>query len=195
MCFIKFPLTWKDYKTKGHREQSHKSFPVQTSLFLSYLLPNSMSQGLFGEALNHRNNKKEENLTGKLRVLGMLSFTLFFANIEWRQTLDMVGNVPPSQFILPEAKFSRNCVVAKSNNTCASNARGEERGFLILTSPQVQKVHTDKTCSWQLARISKFFSFQISPKYCCRCMKKEQIKKEKKNKENWNVKISTSAVI
>jgi len=44
--------------------------------------------------------------------------------------------------------------------------------------PQVQKVHTDKTFSWQLARISNFFSFQNSPKYCC-MMYEKRAKKRK----------------
>jgi len=64
--------------------------------------------------------------------------------------------------------------------------QGERKGgcsFSPPPCPQVQKVHTDKTFSWQPARISNFFSFQNSPKYCC-MMYEKRAKKEKKNKEN-----------
>ena len=73
---------------------------LQTSLSLSYLLHNSMSQDLFGEASKHRNKKQEEKR--KFRKIGreislMISSTLSFYSVsEWRQTLEMgLGDVPP----------------------------------------------------------------------------------------------------
>ena len=63
-----------------HREQSPIPFLLQTSLFLSYLLHNSMSKELFGEASNFRNKKHEarrkkkierEKLKGNLLILEM----------------------------------------------------------------------------------------------------------------------------
>ena len=49
-----------------HREQSPIPFLLQTSLFLSYLLHNSMSKELFGEASNFRNKKHEARRKKKM---------------------------------------------------------------------------------------------------------------------------------
>ena len=84
---------------------------LQTSLSLSYLLHNSMSQDLFGEASKHRNKKQEEKR--KFRKIGreislMISSTLSFYSVsEWRQTLEMgLGDVPPpAPFILAWQKI------------------------------------------------------------------------------------------
>ena len=91
---------------------SHTCYPytpillllLQTSLSLSYLLHNSMSQDLFGEASKHRNKKQEEKR--KFRKIGreislMISSTLSIYSVsEWRQTLEMgLGDVPPPRSI------------------------------------------------------------------------------------------------
>jgi len=62
-----------DFNKKENREQSPIPFLLKPSLSLSYLLHNSMSQELFGEASKRRNKKQEarrkkkkENWTGKL---------------------------------------------------------------------------------------------------------------------------------
>ena len=55
MGFLKIPLSWKDFNTKKSRDLLMKS-----SLSLSYLLHNSMSQKLFEEASKCRNKKQEE---------------------------------------------------------------------------------------------------------------------------------------
>ena len=161
MCFIKFPLTWKDYKTKGHREQSHKSFPVQTSLFLSYLLPNSMSQGLFGEALNHRNNKKEENLTGKLRVLGMLSFTLFLPiSNEDKHQIWWATSPPLNLFYLKQN--SLEIVQQPSQTTHVQAMQGERRGGSSFSPPpKFRKFIQIKLAAGNLQGYLNFFLFKF----------------------------------
>ena len=61
--FLKIQLIRKDFNTKESRDillKSHIPFLLQTSLSISYLLYNSMSQKLFREASKHRNNKPEE---------------------------------------------------------------------------------------------------------------------------------------
>ena len=63
MGFRKTPLSRKDFSTKESRKlllKSLKPFLLRTSLILSYLLHNSMSQDLFGEASKSRNKKQEE---------------------------------------------------------------------------------------------------------------------------------------
>ena len=62
--FLKIPLSQKDFNTKENREQSLLPFLLQTSLSLSYLLHNLMSE-LFGEASKHRNNKQAEKKNRK----------------------------------------------------------------------------------------------------------------------------------
>ena len=58
-------LTGKQYKMKEHREKSPIPFFLQTSLSLSYLLPNLMLKELFGKALC-KNNKQEARRKNKL---------------------------------------------------------------------------------------------------------------------------------
>ena len=74
-------------------------FLLQTSLSLSYLLHNLMSQELFGEASKRRNKKKtktkieQEKLEGKSLIRSTLSI---YSVREWRQKLKMgLGDAPP----------------------------------------------------------------------------------------------------
>ena len=59
MGFLKITGSRKDYNTKDNKEQSLLLFLLQTFFFLPYLLHNSMSKELFGEASKCRNKKKE----------------------------------------------------------------------------------------------------------------------------------------
>ena len=107
----------------------------------------------------------------------------FFCQYLMKTNIRYGGQRPPSQFILPEVKWSRKCVVAKSNNTCASNARGEERGLLILTSPPAPKFRKFiqiKLSAGNLRGYLIFFSFQNSPKYCCMMYEKRAKKRKKR---------------
>ena len=75
-------------------------FLLQTSLSLSCLLHNSMSQELFEEASKQRNKKQEEKRKLNRKMEGnspMISFTLSIYSVsKWRQTLEMgLGDVPP----------------------------------------------------------------------------------------------------
>ena len=56
---LKFPWSWKDYNTEDSREQFLIPFLLQTSLFLFFLLHNSMSKEQYGEASKCRNKKQE----------------------------------------------------------------------------------------------------------------------------------------
>jgi len=60
MGFLKIPLSRKNYNANENREQSLIPFLLQAFLFLFYLLHNSMSKELFGEASQRKNNKQEE---------------------------------------------------------------------------------------------------------------------------------------
>ena len=104
--FLKISLNRKDFNMKESRELLLKSlipFLLQTSLSLSYLLHNSMSQKLFGEASKRTNKKQEEKR--KLRRknwkgnLWWYQLSIYSAS-EWRQTLEMgLGDGPPPPFI------------------------------------------------------------------------------------------------
>ena len=83
---------------KENREQSLILFLLQTSLSLSYLLHNSMSKELFGEASKRRNNKKKkkDNQTGKIgsEISDVKLYTVNFSDGEW--ILDKgLGDIPP----------------------------------------------------------------------------------------------------
>ena len=84
MGFLRITLSWKDLNMKESRELLPKSiipFLLQTFFSLSYLLHNSMSQDLFGEASKRRNKKQEggkkveqEKLEGKSLNIWDLGF-------------------------------------------------------------------------------------------------------------------------
>ena len=59
MGFLKISIYTEDFDKKENREQSLIPFLLQTSLSLSCLLHNWMSQALFREASKRRNKKQE----------------------------------------------------------------------------------------------------------------------------------------
>ena len=68
MGFLKILLSTEDFDMKENREQSLIPFLIQNSLYLYYLLHNSMPQRLFGEASKHRNNKQEEKRKSNRKI-------------------------------------------------------------------------------------------------------------------------------
>ena len=90
MGFLKIPLSRKDLNTKESRKlllKSLKPFLLRTSLIFSYLLHNSMSQELFGEASKLRNKKKKENRTRKIgrEISDDKLYTINLLDDEYRQ--------------------------------------------------------------------------------------------------------------
>ena len=57
-----------DFNKKENREQSPIPFLLKPFLSLSYLLHNSMSQELFGEASKRRNKKQEARRKRKKKI-------------------------------------------------------------------------------------------------------------------------------
>ena len=85
MGFLKIPLNQKEFNTKENRDQSLVPFLLKTSLPLSYLLHNSMSQELFGEASKRRNKKQEEKMEieqEKLEGKSFISSTLSYNHLK-----------------------------------------------------------------------------------------------------------------
>ena len=64
---LNFASVIKDFNKKDNKEQSLILFLLQTSLSLSYLLHNSMSKDLFGEASTQRNKKQEARSKKKIK--------------------------------------------------------------------------------------------------------------------------------
>ena len=80
-------------------------FLLQTSLSLSCLLHNSMSQELFEEASKQRNKKQEEKRKLNRKMEGnspMISFTLSIYSVsKWRQCWRLGLETSPPPFISP----------------------------------------------------------------------------------------------
>ena len=94
-------------------------FLLQTSLSLSYLLHNLMSQELFGEASKYRKKKKRKLNRKKLEGKSLIRSTLPIYSVrEWRQTLKMgLGDAPPLHLFQPDRKYIRSMCLFGAEST------------------------------------------------------------------------------
>ena len=115
---------------KENREQSLILFLLQTSLSLSYLLHNSMSKELFGEASKRRNNKKKkkDNQTGKIgsEISDVKLYTVNFSDGEW--ILDKgLGDISPPPLFITHGQRIQSSKERKANQLSSIQYRVQKK--------------------------------------------------------------------